>query len=394
MQEAGMAAGIVMMVVSFIWLAGLPGLPGAYPVVPCLGAVLVIRCGRHSQLAQATLASLPLRTIGRISYSLYLWHWPVLVFHRQRFDSLPTWLLLPVIGLLGAASYRWIETPFRKPGSPWRRALALGGLTTAAASLAIITVPVNSMLGGEFADLQSPEAQTNGMAWDATKPIRETGEPLRIGENRSQVIAVYGSSHARMMSPPLVEAVQAGAPFSLILLGSSGNGVTVETEPTFNARRLAILEKEHPSVVLVFDKWNWLAEQPDFESALARELGALAACAPRVLVHSQPPMPILPAEHEKQLYRYLVATHQPDPRLKPNPVVPAANDRVRRVVESLGLPGVRFVDTYATLIRDDGSVRVKQAGQFLYFDWNHLNHRGARVVYARHVRPLLETAKP
>jgi peptidoglycan/LPS O-acetylase OafA/YrhL len=60
----------------------------------------------------------PLRWVGDRSYGIYLWHWPVMVLSRPRIDvTWSPWVLVPAqIGLtvaLAAASYRWVEMPFR-----------------------------------------------------------------------------------------------------------------------------------------------------------------------------------------------------------------------------------------------------------------------------------------
>ena len=392
LADALVVTGLALIVAAFVWLAGRAGFPGPFPLVPCLGTVLVLLAGAHSRVAAIALANAPARYVGRISYSLYLWHWPVIALQRHAFAGVNPWLLLIPIALLGAASHRWIEAPFRRPGSRWHPLLALGSLSAAAAALAILLVPVNPVAGPRFADLNDPECRSNGMPWDATRQVRDHGEPIRVGQNRSQLLAVYGSSHARMMCPALVEAFRDHPRVGLLLLGSSGNGVTLETQEGFNAQRLDILRREKPDAILVFDKWSWLASQPDFEAALSAQLRALAACAPRILVHSQPPRPVLPPEHDQQLYRHLTATNQPDPSLPPHPDVPAANARVRKVVASLNLPAVTFVDVYPEMIREDGAIRFKENGKFLYFDWNHLNERGARLLYSRLIGPAAEAA--
>ncbi len=98
--------------------------PGLAALPPCLGAVLVIRYSPGTRTAK--LLSLgPLVWIGLISYSLYLYHWPLIVF--ARYLLIPDqgtfgYLALPIcLVSVGAAylSYRFIETPFRR-GGVWR----------------------------------------------------------------------------------------------------------------------------------------------------------------------------------------------------------------------------------------------------------------------------------
>jgi hypothetical protein len=84
----------------------------------------------------------PLIFVGRISYSLYLWHWPLIVFavKYNLFDR-PSFFLRTIIvlnsGIAAYASYRWIEQPFRRRNSALSR---IGLYAAAATSMALIGV--------------------------------------------------------------------------------------------------------------------------------------------------------------------------------------------------------------------------------------------------------------
>ena len=117
--------------------------PGWAAVCPALGAAAVLLAG--SALGQgrpSRLLANPLMVwIGKRSYSIYLWHWPVIVFARVLFPTPSSMLTfaMPVgatlITLVGAAaSYRWVESPIRHNG--WlahgrHRAAAFAGCMTA-----------------------------------------------------------------------------------------------------------------------------------------------------------------------------------------------------------------------------------------------------------------------
>jgi peptidoglycan/LPS O-acetylase OafA/YrhL len=106
--------------------------PGLNALMPCLGTALIIGAGESgSSVVGTALTWRPVVFIGLISYSLYLWHWPVIVFHRMgiiNISSLGAEHLLGAlltrhrlnllldIGLpivLAAISWRFIERPFR-----------------------------------------------------------------------------------------------------------------------------------------------------------------------------------------------------------------------------------------------------------------------------------------
>jgi peptidoglycan/LPS O-acetylase OafA/YrhL len=106
--------------------------PSAYTLIPVLGAVLVIVYAHESTLVGKLLGSSPLVAIGVVSYSLYLFHQPILAFARQWLlaePDLPTLLALLFITLaLSYASWRFIEQPFRNRNTvSGRRLITAGG---------------------------------------------------------------------------------------------------------------------------------------------------------------------------------------------------------------------------------------------------------------------------
>lgn len=120
-------AGILITLVACIWpFAHFPGV-GALPAV--LGASLLIGA-IHGGARSPVLSSAPMVGIGLISYSLYLWHWPLLAFYRATSigeGSVQTRLALCALAvLLALASYRYVEQPFRRLRIPGLRLVVSG----------------------------------------------------------------------------------------------------------------------------------------------------------------------------------------------------------------------------------------------------------------------------
>ncbi|GCD92167.1 acyltransferase family protein [Nocardioides sp. LS1] len=128
---AGLAA-IAVACLTFTTDTPFPGPAAALPVVGT-ALVLLAGAGRHEPTPNRWLGLQPLRTVGDWSYSLYLWHWPVLVLAERHLGRSLTGLetgsaLLATFALAGA-TYTFVETPFRT-GRPARvltvpRAVAL-----------------------------------------------------------------------------------------------------------------------------------------------------------------------------------------------------------------------------------------------------------------------------
>ena len=113
--------------------------PGLAAVPACLGAALLIWACEQPTAVGAALSFRPLRFVGKISYSLYLWHWPVLVLYRHFSEGrAPAPLALVVLFGLAVAlswlSYRFVEQPFRRV--PWVKWKTISAGVAAAALVA------------------------------------------------------------------------------------------------------------------------------------------------------------------------------------------------------------------------------------------------------------------
>jgi peptidoglycan/LPS O-acetylase OafA/YrhL len=144
---AGLGAGLVAWGV--FALDETSAFPGLNAVYPALGAALLLASAEGTPVG-GVLAWRPLVALGRISYSLYLWHWPIIVFWKMRVS--PTLeaaevVAVVVLSLLAAAlSFRFVEEPFRRPGM--RRRPALGVNVTAAATLVLAAAAGGGLVAG------------------------------------------------------------------------------------------------------------------------------------------------------------------------------------------------------------------------------------------------------
>lgn len=123
--------GLLLVIAPYAMLSSATPFPGAAALPSVIGAALLIRFGERGWVGRL-LASRPLVAIGKISYSLYLWHWPVTVFWRYvTYGQLYAWDYIGMFVLsllLGWLSWRFVEQPVRtSPAWTPRRTFAFAG---------------------------------------------------------------------------------------------------------------------------------------------------------------------------------------------------------------------------------------------------------------------------
>jgi hypothetical protein len=96
--------------------------PGLYAAIPCLGTAILLALHGGYQTPVARLLGLkPLVFIGLISYSLYLWHWPIFTFYRcallRPLEAVEYTVLIGASSVLAWLSWRYVERPFRRKGA-------------------------------------------------------------------------------------------------------------------------------------------------------------------------------------------------------------------------------------------------------------------------------------
>jgi peptidoglycan/LPS O-acetylase OafA/YrhL len=102
--------------------------PGVWTLLPVIGTLLLILAGTHSSnIVTRVLATGPMVKIGDWSYSIYLWHWPLIVFAALLWPNNPAVVFVAALVSFGPAlvSYRWVEAPIRKLNTLSGRRLAL-----------------------------------------------------------------------------------------------------------------------------------------------------------------------------------------------------------------------------------------------------------------------------
>ncbi len=127
-SETATVVGLALIGFGFVAISPIH-FPGASALYPCLGAALVIWPATENANARRRLGLLA--PIGLISYSLYLWHWPIWVFYRSFINNgtpgaVGAIVLTIVSIIIATLSYRYVEQPFRKRRWPAMRTVSVG----------------------------------------------------------------------------------------------------------------------------------------------------------------------------------------------------------------------------------------------------------------------------
>ena len=154
-------AGITLIICAALAINKSMTFPGVVALAPVLGTALIIQAGRDGPNLIGRLLGAPLPVlIGKLSYSLYLWHWPLVVFYVYWTFEFPN--AAGVLGLFGASflaawlSWRFVEQPFRhsKNGaSHWPVLIGGGAAMAGVAALGLLVAALDG-----FPGRLSPEA--------------------------------------------------------------------------------------------------------------------------------------------------------------------------------------------------------------------------------------------
>ncbi|MGV0326178.1 acyltransferase family protein [Corynebacterium confusum] len=199
--------GLLLLMFTGAAIADSTAYPGPLSLIPLGGAVLII-IGGGSRISRA-MASKPARWLGDVAYSLYLWHWPLLILSTSALGmERPAWWLGAIIIalslVLADATHRFIEAPLRQhrkrplaDDMPVHKAMATmrekvgalraaGGVAATALVIALLSVHpwFNSTLDSEEAEYLDPTLYPGVMALmgqdvPANQPVKP--DPVRVG---------------------------------------------------------------------------------------------------------------------------------------------------------------------------------------------------------------------
>jgi|SRR5579871_1687641 len=181
--------------------------PGLHALYPCLGAALIIYSGMEAETAVGRLLSTkPFVFVGLISYSLYLWHWVVIVFAKHYLDrpltGRDTIAVIVASFAFAALTWKFVENPFRGRGAIGSRSIIFAG--AAAVGMLFAVFGIAAMKTDGLPSRFTGEARffLNARA-DEWKRRDECDEKIcRIGTSGApESFILWGDSHAGALAP-------------------------------------------------------------------------------------------------------------------------------------------------------------------------------------------------
>jgi peptidoglycan/LPS O-acetylase OafA/YrhL len=376
--------------------------PGPWTLLPVVGTLLVIAAGTHHTTWVNRVLALPgMVKIGDWSYSIYLWHWPLMVFAVILWPQASSARILAGIlaFLPAAASYRWVEQPIRRlpPLTPRRTFALVGAVVSPAILLAATADFAADHYWLERYKSGALLAHQGDAQWDDFFPLLQktyywcTDQAIRDstpkrdewydfprcwqskpGSDRD--VALVGDSHAEHLFLGLAEALP-----DKNFVYYYRNALPVRSAADMDRIIDHVASDRAIKTVIVNAVWARL--QAVTGQDLVKTLEAFTSTGKAVFVTDDVPLfpfdavackyrtvPILPRTQcsiDRKLFEETYARYYPE--------LKAAVDKV---------PGVQLLNT-AHDFCDDYLCSMTKGETLLYRDSNHLNNVGSRFLANR-----------
>lgn len=368
-----------------------PGL-GALP--PVFGAAALIHCAPGTWTGRL-LSAPPSARIGLLSYSLYLWHWPLIVFVEYATDAplagLTRLVVLAASFACAYLSWRFIERPFRTRSRLQRRSVfALAGLSIAVTCALSLGMMATGGWPGRFA----PAVLARIEGRNDISPFRKTchdsfvrgAEPCALGAAVRPSSLLWGDSHGVELSYALSLKAREDGRAIIERTASSCPPVLGYDAPDARcseanqATYQAILADPAIQRVYLAAFWaNGDFDNPIFVAKLARTVALLRHAGRSVTIIG--PVPPQPFDVPRRLAHLAQRGESAVAEGVMRAQVEAKTVHLRRLFEVLKRQGVTVIDPIAALC-DATRCALETDGKPLYFDSHHLTVAGARRVVA------------
>ena len=385
--------------------------PGATALLPCVGAALILWTNGQSLTSVGNILALrPVVFIGLISYSLYLWHWPVLVFAKySAIDPIPLsqrLLLLLASLILAMLSWKFVETPFRQRVILKTRPqiFTFAGVSTTVLLLAGLAIFLLHGVPGRFsaAVLQYANGETD---WGTFRNELGPKEALNgdftelgAGDKHQPInLLVWGDSFAMAVMPVLddlckehsIRGVAATHSGRAPLVGYETKSFALKKDNlVFNKAVMEFIHSKHVGNVLLVANWGIhdTAEESDkLRKGLVATLTALQNSGARIWI-----MRTVPKQRwDVPRALALAVLHGRNPEEISLPIAICRKELQLRdpIFKELTQKfcNLTVLDPTALFEYSNNLCRLEKDGKALYWDDGHISVAGAMLL-----RPLFE----
>jgi peptidoglycan/LPS O-acetylase OafA/YrhL len=288
--------------------------PGIAAFIPCLGTVLVLysgACDKKTHTA-AVLSTKPFIWIGKVSYSWYLWHWPVLVIGGVVFGhgELSQRIALAILSLLiSALAYKFFENPIR-----FNKTLsATAKLSLYSAAATIMLTLISSIAWKALATTASktPEQQLFTKTEQDLPAVYSQGCHLNVLDKSSppclfnatgttETWALFGDSHAAQWFPAIEEAA---IHHKASVLSLTKSECPVPRTPFFNQRlgriytecdqwreeTLQRIAAAKPAIIFLSSSYHYPIKDDEWGEGLQKTIQTLSTSGAKIIILGDTP---------------------------------------------------------------------------------------------------------
>ncbi|WP_367783826.1 acyltransferase family protein [Mesorhizobium marinum] len=410
-----------MLIAVAIWnLSSTSIFPGFTALIPCIGAALFIHAGQQAPVNRG-LSLQPIVGVGLISYSLYLWHWPLLSFGTYvamgPLSAVDATLVVAVSFLAAVASYRYVERPFRRPARRLGLSPLIAGLSAllAVAAVADLTEGAPWRLPESVVALTDDQSMRIGMPAESCRAHTLSDADLQlvistwmaicsIGDSTAApTVLLWGDSHARAAAPAL-DAVLKEQGLAGYVLTRGGCPPLINLERLDNEEKhcsvsadaaLQIISSINPSLIILAARWAHYVEgatvgqengrsplyAPDgnvgaVTFALDETMDRLSDLAAIVIMESVPEIGV---HVPSMLARFALFERQVD-------IAPTRQEYATRQNRASTILGKAAAEHRASIMHpadylcDSLNCLVELNGHSLYADSNHVSRAGVALL--------------
>jgi len=417
--------GVLLLASSYFVISEETIFPGLWGALPVFGTLLILAfSGAPNCTATKLLSHGSMILIGKLSYSLYLWHWPVIVFAKRKSEGqqieYPNLAIVVIIfSCLSVISYYFIENPVRRSRSHvgWITIPAIVSLL-----ISVILIKIEKTYdtshynltvwnGGKY-DVTPDQGKTRRIVEKRMRGIsspqrsiehddayKKEGIVSRNNDDRMRV-GVLGDSHALMWCG-VIDAVCADLEVGVTFFAANGTNPFIDfplkrkgtfffsahEKLLFDKARLEFIKQKSPDIVIIATPWSGIKD-PLVVSDL---LSYLNKNNIKVLMLEEPPRLAIGDVNAPQFAAYMDGGKSSRPE---NLYIPETNKEnhakgqrlLKRLIQEYHNTTILpIIDLYKN---HEGKVLLREGSNILYTDDDHLSEFGAGKAKARIFRQL------